>query len=145
MSYSMTEAEINRAATLLEEEEISEIEKIAIGRWALASDRGLYGVYDTKAIAIDIATGDHDQYREHCKVRRHRKGVYSLDILDCDEDPSEKFYHHFRLERITADNILELKEIALADLLPAWFFDPYSEEYKEYNGTQNAPNVIQEG
>jgi len=33
----------------------------------------------------------------------------------------------------------------LADLLPAWFFDPYSEEYKEYNGTQNAPNVIQEG
>lgn len=129
----MTETEITRAMTLLEDEERAELEKIQLGRWAIASDRGLYGVFDTKTDAIDSALSNHCQVRKYCKVTRHRAGAYSLSILDCDEDPSERFYHDFTLERITPNNILRFKEIALTEHLPSWFFDPYSEEYKEYN------------
>lgn len=136
MNNSMTAAEINRAATLLDDDGKAELDKVRIGRWAIANDRGLYGVYDTKAEAIDTALSNHCQLREFCKVKRQQKGVYSLAILDCDEDPAEKFYHHFNLEQITSDNILEFKELALGNLLPDWFYNPYSVEYKEYNATQ---------
>lgn len=134
MSINMTEAEITRATTLLEDEGSAKIEKIQIGRWAIASDRGLYGVFDTKSDAIDTALSSHCQMRDACKVKRHRKGIYTLAILDCDEDPAERFYHEFTLERITTDNILRFKELVLTEYLPSWYFDPYSDEYKEYHG-----------
>ena len=129
----MTEAEIIRAATLLEKEDRAELNRIVFGRWAVASERGLYGVYDTKNMAVDTALSNHCQLRKFAKVKRHRKGVYSLSILDCDEDLSEHFYHEFTLERVTAENILHFKELFLSGVLPDWFFDPYSAEYKEYN------------
>lgn len=133
MNINMTEPDIARAITLLEAEAAIELEKLQLGRWAIASERGLYGVYDSKNEAIDAALSNHCQQRKFSKVKRHRKGVYSLSILDCDEDPAERFYHEFALERITAENILHFKELYLAGVLPPWFFDPYSPEYIEYN------------
>lgn len=133
MNINMTETDIARAITLLEDEAAIDLEKLQLGQWAIASDRGLYGVYNTKNEAIDVALSNHCQLRKSSKVKRHRKGVYSLSILDCDEDPEERFYHEFTLERITAENILHFKELFLTGVLPDWFFDPYSAEYKEYN------------
>ena len=49
------------------------------------------------------------------------------------EDPAERFYHDYTLERITPDNILQIQELSLVNLLPEWFFDPYSEEYQTYH------------
>lgn len=131
--YNMTDSEIKRAAEILEGEDRAEFAQIQMGRWAIVSERGLYGVYDKKAIAIDTVLSEHSQSRRFCKIKRCSKGVYDLSILDCDEVPTEHFYHDFRLERITADNISWIRELALTALLPAWFFDPYSEEYKEYH------------
>ena len=133
MNINMAEPDIARATTLLEAEEVFELEKLQLGRWVIASERGLYGVYNTKNEAIETALSNHCQLRKFAKVTRHRKGVYSLSILDCDEDPAEHFYHEFTLERITAENILHFKELFLSGVLPDWFFDPYSAEYKEYN------------
>lgn len=131
--YNMTDSEIKRAAKILENEDRAEFAQIQMGRWAIVSERGLYGVYDKKAIAIDTVLSEHSQSRRFYKIKRCSKGVYEFSILDCDEAPTEHFYHDFRLERITADNISWIRELALTALLPAWFFDPYSEEYKEYH------------
>lgn len=135
--YNMTDAEIKRASTLIEDEDLAAFEQIKLGLWAVVSERGLYGVYDKKAVAIDTVLSEHSQSRNFCKIKRCNKGIYDLSILDCDESPTEHFYHDFRLERITSNNISWIRELALTALLPAWFFDPYSEEYKEYHRTVN--------
>ena len=136
MSFHMTKEEIIRATSLLDAEDAVLFAQVQSGRWALVSARGLYGVFPTKASAIENVVNNHCQERRFCKSRRKAPGIYSLSILDCDEDPAERFYHDYTLERITPDNILQIQELSLVNLLPEWFFDPYSEEYQTYHTVQ---------
>ena len=59
------------------------------------------------------------------------RGIFHWS-LDCDEDPGERLYHYHTLRRITPANLLEHKEAAICSMLPDWYFNPYSQEYKEY-------------
>lgn len=136
MSFHMTKEEIVRAKSLLDAEDAALFAQVQSGRWALVNARGLYGVFPSKAAAIENALNNHFQERRLCKSRRKAPGIYSLSILDCDEDPAERFYHDYTLERITPDNILQIQELSLVNLLPEWFFDPYSEEYQTYHIVQ---------
>lgn len=72
----------------------------------------------------------------YVRVGGKRQESTRSSILDCDEDPAERFYHDYTLERITPDNILQIQELSLVNLLPEWFFDPYSEEYQTYHIVQ---------
>ncbi len=105
----MTEQEITRAMTLLEEDDLEELAKIKVGKWAITTEDGIYGIYDTKGEAIEDALARQMQTRNHAKIARFGKGVYTLEILDCDEDPSERHYHYHTLRRITPANLLEHK------------------------------------
>lgn len=132
MEHSMTEAEIIRAMTLLEEDEQAQVEKIQLGKWIVVNDRGVLGVHPTKDESIREALAFHSQSRRHCKVKRLRAGVYNLAILDIDEDPAEHYYHDYLLARIDSDNILRFQEIAVTEYLPDWYFSPYTREYQQF-------------
>ena len=122
----MTEAEMRVALRLVDEEHRAWLDQVREGRWILVNERGVYCVADKKADAIDYALTSRGQARENCKVKRYGKGVYEVSVLDIDEDPAEKFFRTYALERITADNIREYKEIVLCGLLPEEYFDCYS-------------------
>lgn len=137
---TMTEQEITRAMTLLEEEDLEELAQVKVGKWAITIEDGIYGIYATKSEAIEDALARQTQTRNHAKIKRFGKGVYTLEILDCDEDPREHLYHYHTLRRITTANLLAHKEAAICSMLPEWYFNPYAEEYKEYfkqDGEQN--------
>lgn len=125
----MTESEIRLAMTLLDDEQRALVNAIKPGRWYIGNDRGTLGIFDRKSDAIDYAVSSHNQSKKHCKVTRYRKGCYEVSVLDIDEDPEEKFYHTYRLEKITPKNILEFKEISICGVLPEKYFEPYSELY----------------
>ena len=125
----MTDAEMRVALQLVDEEHKAWLDQVREGRWILANERGVYCVSDKKAVAIEYALTSRGQKRENCKVKRNGKGVYELSVLDIDEDPAEKFYHTYVLERITAENIREYKEIVLCGILPDEYFDCYSVLY----------------
>lgn len=135
-NYQMTEAEIKRAMALLDKEDVDAVDQIRLGLWVIANENGVMGIYKTKAEGIEDALSLHNQAKEKCRVRRHRAGVYDLRILDIDEDPAERFFHEYSLERVTASNILRYREMVLSNCLPEWYFNPYSEEYKEYFGRE---------
>ena len=82
MSFQMTKEEIVRATSLLDAEDAVLFAQVQSGRWALVSARGLYGVFPSKAAAIENAVNNHCQERRLCKSRRKAPGVYSLSILD---------------------------------------------------------------
>ena len=113
----MTKEEIEKAAYLLEADE---------------KEDGIAGVFHAKREAINDLLGRHLQSRDHCKIKRVRKGFYNVEILDVDEDPIEQVYFSYTVQRITIDNITFLRELKLTALLPDWYFDPYSDEYREY-------------
>lgn len=129
---AMTKQEMTRAMTLLEEDDLEELAKIKVGKWAITTENGIYGIYETKSEAIEDALARQMQTRNHAKVTRFGKGAYTLGILDCDEDPGERLYHYHTLRRITPANLLEHKEAAICSMLPDWYFNPYSQEYKKY-------------
>lgn len=128
----MTEVEMNRALSLLDDNDKNEVAKVKCGLWAIVNEDGILGVYRTKAEGIDDALARHCQEKKHCKVKRLREGVYDIRILDVDEDPSEHYYHTYALERINADNILRYRELAVSARLPDWYFNPYSDEYRRF-------------
>lgn len=125
----MTESEIYLAIHLLDDEQRAWVSAVKISRWYIGSDGGALGVFDKKSDAISYAVGSHDQHREYCKVTRLRAGCYEVSVLDIDEDPREKFYHTYLLEKITPKNILRFKEITICSVLPEEYFEPYSELY----------------
>ena len=84
---AMTKQEMTRAMTLLEEDDLEELAKIKVGKWAITTENGIYGIYETKSEAIEDALARQMQTRNHAKVTRFGKGAYTLGILDCDEDP----------------------------------------------------------
>lgn len=129
----MTQTEITRAMTLLEPEDIAFLETLRAGGWVAANDGGVRGVFQTKAEAIEDILSAHGQERSKSKVKRTRKGKYSVRVLDPDEDPIERFYHEYDVARITPGNLLFYMELALVPLLPDWYFDSYTEEYKEFH------------
>lgn len=126
----MTDADIRIAMTLLDEEQKAWVNAVKLGRWCIGNNGGTLGVFDRKSDAIDYAVVSHDQCRKCCKVTRWRKGCYEVAVLDIDEDPREKFYHTYLLEKITPKNILEFKEVAIVGVLPEEYFDPYCELYE---------------
>lgn len=132
MNHTMTESEITRAMTLLEEEEQAEVEKVQLGKWIVVSENGVLTVQSSKAAAIREALSHHSQIRQHCKIKRLRAGTYDLAILDIDEDPAERFYHRYFLTRIDEENILRFRELAVVPYLPEWYFSPYSPEYHQF-------------
>lgn len=129
---SMTEQEIARAMTLLEDEDLEELEQVQIGKWIITNDNGIYGLYQKKSEAIEDALCRHSQTRDHARIKRYGRGSYALEILDCDEDPIERCYHAFSLNRITAGNLLWYKGLAICAMLPDWYFNPYSDHYQEF-------------
>ncbi len=129
---AMTEQEIIRAMALLDEDQLEELAEIKVGKWAITTEDGIYGIYETKSEAIEDALARQMQTRNHAKITRFGKGEYTLEILDCDEDPSERLYHYHSLRRITPANLLGHKESAICSMLPDWYFNPYAQEYKEY-------------
>ena len=128
----MTEQEIKRAMTLLDEFELSKMAEIRVGRWAVVNERGVYGIYDTKREAILDRLNCMGQDQKHSKVKRYGKGLYELAILDPYED-LERVYHRYDVYLITPANLLQTQEISIIPLLPEWYCDVYSEEYKEWN------------
>ncbi len=128
----MTKEEIEKAAYLLEADEKEELESVRLRLWAAVSEHGIAGVFHAKREAINDLLGRHLQSRDHCKIKRVRKGFYNVEILDVDEDPIEQVYFSYTVQRITIDNITFLRELKLTALLPDWYFDPYSDEYREY-------------
>lgn len=115
---------------LLEDDEIAFIDEVRLGRWVMASDRGIYGVYDSKHQAIEDTISGHSQTRDNCKVKRYRKGVYEVEVLDIDEDPCEKYYHGYILEKITPENLAEYRDMAFTGVAPDELFDVYSDLFK---------------
>ncbi len=128
----MTKEEIEKAAHLLEADEKEELESVRLGLWAAVSEHGIAGVFHAKREAIDDLLGRHLQSRDHCRIKRVRKGFYNVEILDADEDPIEQAYFSYTVQRITTENIIFFRELKLTELLPDWYFDPYSDEYREY-------------
>lgn len=129
---SMTEQEITRAMTLLETEDLEKLAQVQVGKWAITNDNGIFGLYHKKREAIEDALCRHLQTRDQAKITRHGKGTYTLEILDCDEDPIERCYHSYSLERITESNLLWYKGLAICAMLPDWYFNPYSDRYQEF-------------
>ena len=109
----MTPDEIEKSASQLNQEDLELFNHIKLGRWAVASDAGLYNIYDTKAEAISALLADHDVSRKNCRVKRNLKGWYTVMIQDCD-DPSWDFYDEFEVERIRPWNLTQYQELALA-------------------------------
>lgn len=111
---AMTKQEMTRAMTLLEEDDLEELAKIKVGKWAITTENGIYGIYETKSEAIEDALARQMQTRNHAKVTRFGKGAYTLGILDCDEDPGERLYHYHTLRRITPANLRNIKKLRSA-------------------------------
>lgn len=131
----MMEQELKWAMTLLDEDQRRAVDEVRIGRWAVTNEDGVVGVYDKKAEAIDNALSSHGQPRNKSKVYRRAQGCYYICVLDPDEDPSEKFYHNYSLERITTENHHRFRELVVTARLPEWYFNPYSDDYKAWNAT----------
>ena len=130
----MNRDEISRAMELLDEHGKALMSEIRVGRWAVVSADGVWGIFDTKNSAIS------DILSCICyvsvKTTRRVAGSYELRILKEDIQTGERFYQNFSVYRIAKEDLLETLEYQLGSLLPEWFFDPYSEKYKEWNGTQ---------
>ena len=78
---AMTKQEMTRAMTLLEEDDLEELAKIKVGKWAITTENGIYGIYETKSEAIEDALARQMQTRNHAKVTRLGKGgVYTWDF-----------------------------------------------------------------
>ena len=131
----MTEQEIKRAMTLLDEDGLAAMAEIRVGRWVVVNDRGVYGTYDTKREAILNRMNCMGASEKDCRTKRYGTGSYSLEIRDVWE-PLDKVWQSFNLYRITPDNLLETQEYCILPLLPAWYTDVYSDEYKEWNRSE---------
>lgn len=129
----MTIQEFDRAKTLLSKEQLAELDGICPGKWAVYNEDGIVGLYTTKASGISDMLDRHTQSRSNSKSYRHGSGSYTLCVLDIDSDPSEKFYHTYSVKRITERNLQFYKELCISAMLPIWYFNPYSREYKEWN------------
>ena len=64
------------------------------------------------------------------KWKRYHKGVYEVEVLDIDEDPCEKYYHGYILEKITPENLAEYRDMAFTGVAPDELFDVYSDLFK---------------
>lgn len=62
---AMTKQEMTRAMTLLEEDDLEELAKIKVGKWAITTENGIYGIYETKSEAIEDALARQMQTRNH--------------------------------------------------------------------------------
>lgn len=128
----MNRDEINRAMELLDEHGKVQMSEIRVGRWVVVSVDGVWGVFDTKNSAISDVRSCVCYVS--AKTTRCAAGSYELRVLKEDGQTGEQFYQHYSVYRITKGNFLETLEYQITSLLPEWFFDPYSEEYKVWNG-----------
>jgi len=140
----MTESEIRLAMHLLDDEQKAWVNAVKIGRWYIGNDGGARGVFDKKSEAISYVVGSRDQCRKYSKVTRLRSGCYEVAVLDIDEDPREKFYHTYLLEKITLKNVLRVKEITICSVLPEEYFEPYSELYAASKAFSNGETSEEE-
>lgn len=116
---SLSEAEIRVATTLLDEEGRVWIEAVRVGRWILISDCGIHGVFNTKKELLDSL----EYYGvKHSETRKYNLGVH----------------------KITSENLLRFKEIAVCDVAPEELFDCYSELYKVFEDFSNGKATEEE-
>ena len=115
----MTEQEYKNGIDYLIEEEIdvSPIESIKIGMWAMYDAGGNLTVSRSKKEAIDELLFHYMQIRKHCHVKRYYSGRYEVYVLDPDED-RERVWREHALEKITPENLDAFREMMLVDMLP---------------------------
>ena len=86
---------------LLEDDEIAFIDEVRLGRWVMASDRGIYGVYDSKHQAIEDTISGHSQTRDKCKKDPVMSLIreINLEAKNCGMEPfvSKTFHYRKRL------------------------------------------------
>lgn len=104
----MTEAEVRVAMALLDEEGKAWVYAVRPGRWILASDCGVHGVFDSKKELLDSL--------EYYGAKHSESRKYNLDI-----------------RKITDENLLRFKELAVCDVAPKELFDCYSELYQAFD------------
>lgn len=129
----MTIQEYERCKTLLSEDQLSNLDLIQVGKWIVVNEDGVAGVYERKADAISDIASKHLQEPTGCKSYRHGVGSYSLCIPDPAEDPAEKVYITYGLEKVTPRTLYRFQTRMLSALLPDWYYNPYSPEYKNWN------------
>lgn len=104
---TMTDAEIRVAMTLLDEDGRAWVEAVRLGRYALYCDCGIHGIFDTREELL--GSNEYDS----AKHSRHK--------------------HDLAIRKITEENILFIKELALCDVVTEEFFNCYSDLYKVFN------------
>ena len=115
----MTEQEYQKAVAYLQEEgvDLSPIDSVKPGMWALYDDGGNLSLFSAKREAIEDLLSRHMQTHQHCRVRRCRSGRYEVSVLDPGEE-RERVWRRYALVRIGPENLQALREMALVNLLP---------------------------
>mgnify|MGYP006991542057 CR=1 FL=1 len=115
----MTEQEYQRAVAYLREEaaDLSPIDNVQVGMWALYDDGGNLSLFSAKREAIEDLLSRHMQTYQHCRVRRCRSGRYEVSVLDPGED-RERVWRQYALVRIGPEDLQAIREMALVNLLP---------------------------
>lgn len=115
----MTEQEYQKAVAYLQEvgADLSPIDSVKVGMWALYDDGGNLSLFSAKREAIEDLLSRHMQTRQRCRVRRCRSGRYEVSVLDPGED-RERVWRQYALVRIGPEDLQAFREMALVDMLP---------------------------
>ena len=115
----MTEREYPQAVAYLREEgvDLSPIDNVQVGLWALYDDGGNLSLFPTKRDALEDLLSRHMKTRQHCHVKRCGSGRYEVTVLDPGED-RERVWRQYALDRIGPETLSTFREMALLALLP---------------------------
>lgn len=115
----MTELEYQKAVAYLQEvgADLSPIDSVKVGIWALYDDGGNLSLFPTKRDAVEDLLSRHMQTRQRCRVRRCRSGRYEVAVLDPGEE-RERIWRQYALARIGPEDLQAIREMALVNLLP---------------------------
>lgn len=135
--------ELVEAVELLDVHQKRIIQEILVGRWAIF-DQGeiCTDFFDTKRAAMELLMEMHNDERSQPTVRRITPGQYEYI---CREKKNSRQYITINLEKITSANIVRITEEAVSALLPAWYYNPSSKKYQEYQKMKEAENNADEG
>lgn len=126
----MNAQEIEKALTLLTDEEKSIFLSVKHKNWICYQVSGLIGIFPTKRDAVDSFRKKY-HHEGDVHIYMLRPGAYNCQF-PLEGDPYIKSAE-CRIERIHRENRTKMQEIALKSLLPDWYFVKETPEYQQFH------------